>query len=390
MKKNRIASIDIFRALTMLLMIFVNDLWSLSNIPKWLEHKAAHEDGMGLADVVFPAFLFIVGLAIPYAIKARESKGDNTAKLFQHIFTRTIALLIMGYYIVNLDNINGDLTSISQPLWQILMMIAFFLIWNNYYNQKAFGKIPDWVMKAIGLAILGFLAYSYKSGTEDAPTWMQAHWWGILGLIGWSYGLCAVLYVLVKDKVLWIGVLTLVFYGLNVQEFLVDSPLIIVVSASNYACVMSGLFVSVVFNHLRKEESNKEILMYLTAIAGVLLIFGFTTRPEWGISKIQATPSWTAICSGISTLTFVLLFWVTDMKGWTDWANPLKPAGRSTLTCYLVPYFVYAFLMGVLNFEWPAFLSDGYVGLVKSLLFSLLIIYLTGLLDKFLKIRLSI
>ena len=59
----RIASIDITRALTMLLMIFVNDLWSLSNIPAWLEHTAAQEDGMGVADAVFPAFLFIVGMS---------------------------------------------------------------------------------------------------------------------------------------------------------------------------------------------------------------------------------------------------------------------------------------------------------------------------------------
>jgi predicted acyltransferase len=75
MSSTRLKSIDILRALTMLLMIFVNDLWSLTNIPAWLEHKAAYEDGMGLADVVFPAFLFIVGLSIPHAIGARLKRG---------------------------------------------------------------------------------------------------------------------------------------------------------------------------------------------------------------------------------------------------------------------------------------------------------------------------
>ena len=71
----RIASIDIFRALTMLLMIFVNDLWTLNNIPEWLGHRPADYDGMGLADVVFPAFLFIVGLSIPFAIKSRRERA---------------------------------------------------------------------------------------------------------------------------------------------------------------------------------------------------------------------------------------------------------------------------------------------------------------------------
>ena len=60
-ENSRIHSIDVFRALTMLLMIFVNDLWTLKDIPEWLGHKPADVDGIGLADVVFPAFLFIVG-----------------------------------------------------------------------------------------------------------------------------------------------------------------------------------------------------------------------------------------------------------------------------------------------------------------------------------------
>ncbi len=102
----RLKSIDILRALTMLLMIFVNDLWSLNDIPEWLGHKAADVDGMGLADVVFPAFLFIVGLSIPFAINARLKKGDSRKLILRHIIERTLALLIMGVFMVNLENID--------------------------------------------------------------------------------------------------------------------------------------------------------------------------------------------------------------------------------------------------------------------------------------------
>ena len=70
----RVTSIDILRALTMVLMIFVNDLWSLKNIPAWLGHVERGVDGIGLADVVFPAFLFIVGLSLPFAIDHRRKK----------------------------------------------------------------------------------------------------------------------------------------------------------------------------------------------------------------------------------------------------------------------------------------------------------------------------
>ncbi len=70
----RVTAIDLVRALTMILMIFVNDLWSLSGIPAWLGHVERGVDGIGLSDVVFPAFLFIVGLSMPYAIEARKKK----------------------------------------------------------------------------------------------------------------------------------------------------------------------------------------------------------------------------------------------------------------------------------------------------------------------------
>src|SRR4051812_7634881 len=97
----RVDSIDILRALTMMLMIFVNDLWSLHDIPVWLEHVERGVDGIGLADVVFPAFLFIVGLSLPFAIDGRRRKGDTTRELIVHVLGRSIALLVMGVFLVN-------------------------------------------------------------------------------------------------------------------------------------------------------------------------------------------------------------------------------------------------------------------------------------------------
>ena len=68
MLDNRIASIDILRALTMLLMIWVNDFWTLYNVPKWLQHAKATEDYLGFSDIILPLFLFIVGLSIPNSV----------------------------------------------------------------------------------------------------------------------------------------------------------------------------------------------------------------------------------------------------------------------------------------------------------------------------------
>ena len=59
----------------MFIMIFVNDFWKVHDVPHWLEHAVYGEDFMGLADIVFPCFLFAVGMSIPYAIERRYAKG---------------------------------------------------------------------------------------------------------------------------------------------------------------------------------------------------------------------------------------------------------------------------------------------------------------------------
>jgi len=82
----------------MFLMIFVNDLWTLSGIPEWLEHTATNTDGMGLADIVFPAFLVVMGMSLPFAIQNRMDKGESKIKISWHIILRSFALIVMGVF----------------------------------------------------------------------------------------------------------------------------------------------------------------------------------------------------------------------------------------------------------------------------------------------------
>ena len=71
----RNGAIDMLRGLTMFLMIFVNDLWTVGDVPHWLEHAGTHEDAMGLSDIVFPLFLFVVGR--PSRPSATSSPGPS-------------------------------------------------------------------------------------------------------------------------------------------------------------------------------------------------------------------------------------------------------------------------------------------------------------------------
>ena len=389
MASNRLKSIDILRALTMLLMIFVNDLWTLKDIPGWLGHTSAHEDGMGLADVVFPAFLFIVGLSIPHAIRARLKKGDSKMQVFKHIIERSLALLIMGVFMVNLENINGEELLYSRLLWQILMTAAFFLIW-NVYRGPVFGRVNPWVLKGLGWAILLFLAITYTGRGPEGSQWMRFHWWGILGLIGWGYLLSALVYLLLGNRPLWISLVFLLLIILNVNEF--ETPLNftvrLVVSASNHALVLGGVVVTSVMIYLKEKGQMQLLLPFLMLFAAFLMLFGYLSRPLWGISKIMATPSWTAICAGITALGFALMYLLADKAKQYRWAGIIEPAGSMTLTCYLVPYFVYAF-RSLFHIQLPELLVTGGLGILKSILFALLIIQLTGLLGR-LKIKLKI
>jgi predicted acyltransferase len=226
----------------------------------------------------------------------------------------------------------------------------------------------------------------------ENPHWMRPQWWGILGLIGWAYLLCSALYLLTMNQgwiipFIWIGM-----YILNLLEFIpaantIPRPLLIV-SASNYALVISGVFATQIYLQVRQKQHKFLFPLLLVIPALILLMYGFTVRPLWGISKILATPSWAAICAGISYLTFAIIYVITDIYHFTRWAGIIMPAGRSTLTCYLLPGLVYPVLWPLQQLLPESYLM-GLAGLLKSLLFALLVVLLTGLLER-IKIKIRI
>ncbi|OJV15002.1 MAG: DUF5009 domain-containing protein [Dyadobacter sp. 50-39] len=385
----RLDSIDVFRAVTMFLMIFVNDLWSLEDVPGWLKHSQAAQDAMGLSDVVFPGFLFIVGLSIPFAIANRQKKGDSNPLIVRHIAERTFALLLMGIFIVNYENIAGDAMVISKYVWEIGMVVAFFLIWNVYpSNPDRKGLYTG--LKILGYLLLAALAAIYKGGDVENPSWMETHWYGILGLIGWSYLLGALTYVLTRDRLAWAIAGWLFFVLFNLADFAgaldfldpVRKYVWIVGSGSMPAFVMAGVVASVIYrNSVSRDSVGSTYLIMLLVLGLICLAYGFGTRPFWGISKIRATPAWVGICSGISFICFAFLFWLVDLKKIKTWANVIRPAGTATLTCYLIPYIWYA-VITLAGISLPMYLRTGLVGLAKSACFSLLVIMLTGAINR--------
>jgi len=80
----------------MLVMIFVNQLAEMRGLPWWTYHMPASANGMTYVDMVFPFFLFIVGMSIPMAIARRLRAGDSMWALSLHVAGRALALVILG------------------------------------------------------------------------------------------------------------------------------------------------------------------------------------------------------------------------------------------------------------------------------------------------------
>jgi predicted acyltransferase len=93
----RIISMDALRGVVMFTMIFVNDLAGAPAkiVPPWMKHFHG-KNGMTFVDLVFPAFLFIVGMSIPFALGGRLERGEPVWKTLLHIITRTLSLLLIG------------------------------------------------------------------------------------------------------------------------------------------------------------------------------------------------------------------------------------------------------------------------------------------------------
>lgn len=383
----RVASIDVLRAITMVLMIFVNDLWSLTDIPVWLEHVPQGVDGMGLADTIFPAFLFIVGLSIPYAIVARRSvKGDSNTVLVGHVISRSIALLVMGVFLVNGETINEGATGMQRVVWNMLSCVAFILIWNAYPKTVAKGVM--WASKGAGVVVLLVLVFIYRGGT-DTLTRFAPQWWGILGLIGWSYLAAALVTVLARNRLsvlvlAWVGFALLSIADHTGTGILPKAVHIIpgAISGGTLAgLTMGGVVISTLFRTYRQRGENRRMTLICLAISVGLIGLAVYTRQFWGISKLSATPAWLFLCSALTVLTFLSIYWLTDVAGKANWFAFIKPAGTDTLLCYLIPYFAYG-LMTLLHLYLPDAILHGNIGLLKSFLFALLCVWVTGQLNR--------
>ena len=395
--QGRNLAIDMLRALTMTLMIFVNDFWKVHDVPQWMEHAKHGVDFMGLSDFVYPAFLFCVGMSVPYAIEHRYRKGYSGESTMGHILLRVLSLLIMGAFLGNSEaRLAPDFTLYRIGTYWLVAVASFFLVWNAYpKNPSRRQSILFTCLKIIGGLCLLFLAVTYRK--PDGRVFDTS--FSILGGIAWTYLVAAVVYYFCRDNLrkiipVWVAVLAVCVLTQRMRPEMGDvailnfprpnflEGMLRVLHIGNGGAVflaLSGLLVSVVTEKIAHLPQGKRILIGLgTALAAFLL--GVFTRRFWIAAKLGLTLPCCLFVSAIAIAVYTLLRFLNS-KGLSGWFAIIRPAGTATLTTYMIPYVFYGFadITGIVLPDW---LTHRPLALVNCFCFALICIAIVGLLQK--------
>ena len=370
----------------MLVMIFVNQLGEMKGLPWWTLHMPPNINAMTYVDMVFPFFLFIVGMSLPLAVQHRLSKGDSEWGLWAHVVVRSVALMVLGLILANREKVDSQLTHIGPSAWTFLALMGAILFWISYPNSLRYKNLFR-ALKLSGLVLLLAMLAVFRRLTPDGHiAWIDISYWEILGIIGWTYLSVCILYIPTRRwrwmQVAWFIALSTmnIFSAANWISFTHRLPNYIwpFKTGAGQSIVMAGVITSLLFltDSFALKRSQKTI--WALGFAAALFISGWLLVPL-GISKVRATPTWCLVCSGAAICAFLILYWVCDVKKRVRWALFAKPAGSNTLLTYLLPPLCGAlFGREVLIARW----DYGWPGAIQAVAFTAGIIAVSAVLTR--------
>ncbi len=386
---SRAVSIDIFRGLTMAVMIFVNALAdNVHGLPWWTYHAHADWDAMTYVDMVFPFFLFIVGMSLPLSVEQRLKRG-SIGRLWLHVGIRSMGLLVLGLILANAEKADDSRMAIGANEWALLGLIGAGLYLNVYPKSERFRNYAR-LLRVAGLAAVVVTLVIFRRTTDSGGVaWIDFSYPEILGLIAFAYFAVAVLYIPTRRwrwaALAWFGLLVLLNAGCAARVF--GLPLRIPIyfwpfdNGAHASIVMGGVVTAQIFLGLRPGTGDRPAAKIATASAIAFAVIAFVAgwlAAPLGISKIRATPTWSLWSVAAAVLVFTLLYWICDQYRLTSWAFLLHPAGANTLLTYLLPDLC-AYLFGVLGFTWlDTHFDFGWPGIVKTAVFTLFILGIAG------------
>lgn len=394
LQQQRVIAIDAFRGLTFLVMIVVNELAGVTNISPWFKHMPANADAMSFPDIVFPAFLFIVGMSIPMSVNQRltkgDHKGDNFLQLNRHILLRAIGLIVMGLFMVNAESgYDAAAMPVSIHLWSLISYAGFAAIWGVYQFRSA---ALNTSIRLAGIITLIALMLIYRSDAAN-NSGMHVQWWGILGLIGWAYLFSSWMYQICRAKQsrlfialalctgIYMAAHSTYFAPLMHVDFLSSLLPGIDAHIAHSSIVLCGIICSLQFFEIHPKKTQAQRFVTALVLALCLSVIASLLRPYFTISKIYATPSWCFYSAAICIIVFALLYWLIDLRAQKTWVKLIQPVAINPLVCYLIPFSIQA-LLNLAGLTAPVQLFSGGAGIVAALIYTVIIVLLVAALNR--------
>ncbi|MDX9923208.1 MAG: heparan-alpha-glucosaminide N-acetyltransferase domain-containing protein [Ignavibacteriaceae bacterium] len=299
--KQRLASIDAFRGLTIAGMIIVLNPGSWKYVYPAFKHADWH--GWTIADLVFPFFLFIVGVSITFSLS--KIKIDNLEKkeVYLKIIKRSVILFLLGIFINSFPDFNFQQFRIMGVLQRIAIcyLIVSILFLNTKYESQTiiavsllfiYWAIMEWV------AVPGYPIGSYGKG-ENAANYLDrfilSGYMGYYEKLGEPEGFISTL-----------PSLSLTLFG-----------------------VLTGHFIK------SKKEIKKSASM-MFGIGVLLFLLGLVWDNWLPINKNLWTSSFTVLTGGLGLILFSIFYYLIDGLNYQKFAKPFVVLGMNAITVYVL------------------------------------------------------
>ena len=315
----RLISLDVFRGLTIAAMVLVNNPGSWATIYWPLAHAEWH--GWTPTDLVFPFFLFIVGVAIPLAFGRRREEGGTQRDLYLKVIRRSLIIFALGLFLNGFPYFR--LATIRIP--RVLQRIAICYFFASIIFLKT--KLRTQVIITVALLILYCLLMNYISTPGFAP-----------GDLSKEGSLASFIDRVLLGRHIW-------------SQGKVYDPEGLLSTIPAIATTLLGVLTG---QWLRAERDAYEKVAGLFVAGVICVMLGWAWNPFFPINKALWTSSYVLFTGGLALQLLALCYWVVDMKNYRRWAWPFVVFGVNAIALF-VGTGLMAKLMGLIKVP----LSDG-------------------------------
>ena len=294
-QSQRLLSLDILRGVTIAFMIMVNNN---GGDGAWAQMHHAEWNGMTATDLVFPTFLFVVGVSIVFSVQARLARGESTTKLAWHTVRRTVILILFGLVVNNFPYFHLA----HMRFYGVLQRIAIcYLIVELFYlfDRRVWTKVALLVALLAGYWALVSLVPVPGAGIpgKDVPLLDKDQ-----NIVAWV------------DRQLMPGHLYEDWDPNNAARFHnVRDPEGLLSNIPAIGTALLGLLTGL---WLRGPKSVKAKGIGLAAGAAFCLAAGFFWSTWFPLNKKMWTSSYVLAAAGFSLLAFALFYWAVEVRGW--------------------------------------------------------------------------